>query len=181
MLSKNVLVPVADGIEEIEAVTIIDVLRRAGLSVRVCSIEDREVTGANGIKIMADSIFLDEVVEDYDAIVLPGGTNGARLFQAFSPLVKALKTFAKSGKLVAAICASPALVLEPSGILEGKKATCYPAFKRELSRFIDEKVVEDQNVITSQGPGTALAFALKLVQRLAGEKKAEEVRAGMLA
>lgn len=181
MLSKNILVPIADGIEEIEAVTIINVLRRAGLSVRVSSIEDREVTGANGIKIMADSIYLDEVVEDYDAIILPGGTNGARLFAAYGPLGKALKTFAQSNKLVAAICASPAVVLAKTGILDNKKATCYPALKEEIPNYVDEKVVKDQNIITSQGPATALAFALALAQELAGCDVADKVKAGMLA
>lgn len=179
MMKKNVLVPVADGIEELEAVTIIDILRRSGLLVRVCSIEGREITGANNIKIVADSIYNDEVIEDYDAIILPGGTHGARLFAAYGPLVKALKIFAKS-KFVAAICASPALVLAPNGILDDRKATCYPAFKKELQNFIDQGVVEDGNVITSQGPGTAIAFALKIADRLAGAKIAEEVRAGML-
>lgn len=178
---KNILVPVVSGIEELEAVTIIDTLRRAGQAVRVTSLEEREVNGANGIKILADSLYIDEVIEDYDAIILPGGTEGARLFAAHGPLVKALKTFAKDGKLVAAICASPALVLAPNGILDDKKATCYPSFKDKLKNYVDQKVVEDDNIVTSQGPGTALHFALALAKRLAGQKVADEVKNGMLA
>ena len=178
---KNILVPVAHGIEEIEAVTIIDTLRRAGQAVRVTSIEEREIMGANGIKIVADSLYIDEVIEDYDAIILPGGTEGARLFAAHGPLVKALKIFAKSDKLVAAICASPALVLAHHGILDDKKATCYPSFKGELKNYVDQKVVEDGNVITSQGPATAISFALALAKKLAGQKVADEVKNGMLA
>ena len=181
MFNKNVMVVIADGIEELEAVSIIDVLRRAQVGVRVSSVEDREITGANSIKIMADSIYADEAIEDYDGIILPGGTNGARLFAAYSPLLKDIKDFVKDKKLVAAICASPALVLAKSGILDNKKATCYPQFKDKIPNFVDEKVVEDGNIITSQGPGTALAFALKLAQRLAGEKIALEVQTGMLA
>ncbi len=181
MFSKNVIVVIADGIEELEAVSIIDVLRRAQVGVRVSSIEDREITGANGIKIMADSIYVDEAIEDYDGIILPGGTNGARLFAAYSPLLKDIKDFVKDNKLVAAICASPALVLAKTGILDNKNATCYPQFKDKLAKFVDEKVVEDGNIITSQGPGTALAFALRLAHKLAGEKVALEVKTGMLA
>lgn len=181
MLKKNVLVPIANGIEEIEATTIIDVLRRAGLTVRVSSIEDREVTGANGIKIVADSDFIDEVLEDYDAIVLPGGTEGAERFVAYPALRDALKNFNRRQNMVAAICASPALVLAKLGLLDGKKATCYPSFKQHINNFVNEKVVVDAHVVTSQGPGTALSFAFKLAEILAGSKVANEVKEGMLA
>lgn len=180
MLKKNVLVPIANGVEEIEAVTIIDVLRRAGLEVRVSSIEEREITGANGIKIVADSDFIDEVLGDYDAIVLPGGTEGAQRFLAFVALNDALKRFLKAGNLVGAICASPAVVLAGLGLLDGKKATAYPSFKHMIKNYVDERVVVDGNIITSQGPGTALAFALKIAEILVGEKQASAVRAGML-
>lgn len=181
MLTKNVLVPIANGIEEIEAVTIIDVLRRAGLSVRASSIEGREITGANGIKIVADSDFIDEVLDDYDAIILPGGTTGAEHFFAFPALDKALKQFAKNNNLVGAICASPAIVLAGFGLLDTKKATCYPAFKHLIKNYVDEKVVVDGTIITSQGPGTALLFALRVAEILAGPAIAQKVKAGMLA
>lgn len=181
MLNKNILVPVATGIEEIECVTIIDVLRRAGIGVRVCSIESREITGANGIKIIADSLFLDEVLEDYDALVLPGGTEGAERFYDYSPLVQALTSFVKTGQLVGAICASPALVLARAGLLDTVKATCYPEYKSKLQHYQQDPVVVDGNIITSQGPGTALAFAFKLVEILVGSKISQKVKTGMLA
>lgn len=181
MLNKNVLVPIATGVEELECITIIDVLRRAGVGVRVCSIEEREVVGAHGIKIIADSLFLDEVVEDYDAIVLPGGTAGAERFYDYTSLIQALTSFVKTGQLVGAICASPALVLARAGLLDDVKATCYPEYKSKLKHFSNEKVILDANIITSQGPGTALAFALRLAEILAGPKKAQEVKTAMLA
>lgn len=181
MFKTNILVPLAGGFEEIEAVSIIDVLRRASFGVRVCSIEEREVSGAHNIKLLADSLFFDEVVQDYDAIVLPGGTEGARRFFAYTPLTNALKEFAADNRTIAAICASPALVLAELGLLDKKKAVCYPSFKDHLKNYVDEPVVVDGNIITSQGPGTALLFALKLVEILADKKTASEIKAGMLA
>jgi 4-methyl-5(b-hydroxyethyl)-thiazole monophosphate biosynthesis len=180
MLKKNVLVPIATGIEEIEAVTIIDVLRRAGISVRVATIEEREVTGANGIKIVADSDFIDEVLEDYDAIVLPGGSEGAKRFSAHGGLCDALETFNHNENLIAAICASPAVVFAPLGFLDKKKATGYPSLASAVKHYQNEKVVVDGNIVTSQGPGTAMPFALKLVEILAGAKMANDVRTAML-
>lgn len=181
MHKKNILVPIASGIEELEAVTIIDVLRRAGVGVRVSSIEEREVTGANGVKLVADSAFIDEVLEDYDGIALPGGTEGARRFFVHAALTDAIKRFRDQQQLVAAICASPAIVLAGIGVLDGKKATGYPSFKQHIPHYVDEPVVVDGNLVTSQGPGTALRFALKLAEILAGESVAREVKAGMLA
>lgn len=180
MLNKNVLVAIATGIEELECISIIDVLRRAGVGVRVSSIEEREITSAHGLKIVADSQFIDEVVEDYDGIILPGGTQGAERFFEYSPLTQALESFAKGGLLVAAICASPALVLAPLGILDNKKATCYPSFKSKLKHYSNDAVVVDGNVVTSQGPGTALAFAFKLAEILIGPEKAKSVKSDML-
>lgn len=181
MLSKNVLVPIANGNEEIEVITIVDILRRANVGVRVASIEDREITGANGIKIVADSDFVDEVVDDYDAIILPGGTEGAKRYVEHTSLTRALKEFHQKDLLVAAICASPALVLAPLGLLKDKKATCYPSFKDKIANYVDQPYVEDGNVVTSQGPGTAMAFALHLVKILASETTANQIKSGVLA
>ena len=180
MLNKSVLVPISSGIEEVEAVTIIDVLRRALLNVRVSTIEEREISGANGIKLVADSAFIDEALEDYDAIVLPGGTEGAERFSAFAPLTDALKSFADSGQLVGAICASPALVLSKIGLLDNKRATSYPSFKQHIKNYVDERVVVDGQIVTSQGPGTAFLFALRLVSLLVNDKAADDVAKGML-
>jgi 4-methyl-5(b-hydroxyethyl)-thiazole monophosphate biosynthesis len=181
MLSKNILVPIARGIEEIETVTIIDVLRRAGISVRVSSIEEREVIGAHGIKIVADSDFSDEAIEDYDGIVLPGGSEGAKRFAECTPLITAIKKLNADKELIAALCASPAVVLTKAGVLNNKKATGYPSFKNQIKNYVDEKVVIDGNIVTSQGPGTAMVFALRLVEILADKKTASEVKAQMLA
>jgi 4-methyl-5(b-hydroxyethyl)-thiazole monophosphate biosynthesis len=181
MLKKNILVPIASGIEELECVTIIDVLRRACLDVRVCSIEEREITGAHGIKIVADSLFLDEDFQNYDALILPGGSEGAERFYECSSLVQELGNFVKTGRLVGAICASPALVLARAGLLDNVKATCYPAYQAKIPRYAREKVVVDGNIVTSEGPGTALDFSLKLVEILAGPKTRDEVKAALLA
>lgn len=180
MHKANVLVAIADGCEELEAVTIIDVLRRAGISVRVSSIMDRQVTCALNTKIVADSDFMDEVLEDYDAIVLPGGTKGAENFAEYSLLIDELKNFLREGKLIAAICATPALVFAPNGCLDNKKATCYPALKSHIAHYVDQPVVTDDNVITGQGPGSALQFALTIAEKLAGSGQVREVKAGML-
>lgn len=181
MHKKNVLVPVVNGIEEIEAVTIIDVLRRAGVGVRVSSIGEREVVSANGVKLVADSLFADEVLENFDGIILPGGTDGAKSFAAHAGVIKAIKDFNDQKLLVAAICASPGLALASAGILANKRATGYPSLKDKIPHYVDEPVVIDENIVTSQGPATALRFALKLAEILAGETVAREVKAGMLA
>lgn len=180
MFAKNVLIPLAQGFEELEAVSIIDVLRRGKIGVRISSIEEREIIGAHGIKLIAESDFADEVVENYDAIVLPGGTEGAKRLYAYTPLATALMSFATEGRIIAAICASPALVLAELGLLEKTKATCYPCFKSHIKNFVDEKVVVDANIITSQGPGTAIAFALKLIELLSDKDNEQEVRGAML-
>jgi 4-methyl-5(b-hydroxyethyl)-thiazole monophosphate biosynthesis len=180
MNKANVLVAVANGTEELEAITIIDVLRRADMSVRVSSIMGRQITGALGTKIVADSDFTDEVLSDYDAIILPGGTEGAQNFAEYSLLIDELKTFFKEGKLIAAICASPALVFADHGLLDQKKATCYPALKSHIKHYLDQPVVIDGQVVTAQGPGSAMQFALTLVEILAGSTMLKEVKAGML-
>jgi 4-methyl-5(b-hydroxyethyl)-thiazole monophosphate biosynthesis len=181
MLNKNILVPIAHGIEELEFVTIVDVLRRAGINIRVSTIEDREIVAANKVKIVADSNFIDEALEDYDGIVLPGGTKGAERFHEYSPLGQALSHFMKNNELIGAICASPALVLAPLGLLDNKEATCYPAFKHKLKNYSQKPVVIDGTIITSQGPGTALLFALTLAEILAGKEAARDVKEAMLA
>ncbi len=180
MKKAIVLVAVAQGTEELEAVTIIDVLRRADISVRVSSIMERQITGALGTKIVADSDFTDEVLADYDAIILPGGTEGAKNFADYTLLIDELKNFFKEGKLIAAICASPALVLADHGLLDHKQATCYPALKSHIKHFVDQAVVVDGQVVTGQGPGSAMEFALTLVGILAGKPMLKEVKSGML-
>lgn len=180
-MSKKVLVPVADGTEELEAVTIIDCLRRAGADVTVASVDKSQVTASRGVRLVADSLISDCTKEIYDLIALPGGMPGAEHLRDCGELSALLKAQAKSDRLYAAICASPAVVLKHHGLLDGKRATCYPSLLSELDCSDDEKVVVDGNCITSQGPATALPFALKLIEILFGKEKEDEVAGSMLA
>ena len=179
-MSKKVLVAIADGTEELEAVTIIDVLRRAEADVTVASVGDIQITASRGVKLVADVVISDCVGSVYDLIVLPGGMPGAEHLRDSSQFIEMLKEQAASGRLYAAICASPAVVLKPHGLLENKKATCYPSLLSELDNAEQAKVVIDGNLITSQGPATALEFSLKLVELLFDKQKSREVANAML-
>jgi 4-methyl-5(b-hydroxyethyl)-thiazole monophosphate biosynthesis len=159
----RLIVPLAEGFEEIEAITVIDVLRRANIKVDVVGIEDEIVAGRNGVKILCDKIITDVKPDDYDGIVLPGGNPGYKNLENSQQVINFIKAYNNRGKLIAAICASPT-ILEKIGVLEGKKATCYPTMKDKLKNYVDERVVVDKNVITSQGPGTAIEFALEIVR-----------------
>src|SRR5689334_6465710 len=156
------LVPIANGVEDIETVTIIDVLRRAQVEVTVASIErETTVTCARGCVLTADTT-LNEVKKDtFELIAVPGGSAGAAALGKNRALIEMLKANRANRRWYAAICAAPALVFAPHDLLEGKRATCYPNFKDQLPRWVDQPVVVDGHCITSQGPGTALAFALK--------------------
>ena len=181
MMSKKVLVAIADGTEELEAVTIIDVLRRAEADVTVASVGDKQITASRGVKLVADAVISDCVGSIFDLIVLPGGMPGAEHLRDSKELTDMLKVQAESGRLYAAICASPAVVLKPHQLLENKKATCYPSLHSELGNPQQARVVVDGNCITSQGPATALEFALKLVELLFDKQKSREVANAMLA
>jgi 4-methyl-5(b-hydroxyethyl)-thiazole monophosphate biosynthesis len=182
-MTPKVLVPIADGTEEIEAVCIIDVLRRAGADVTVASVESAlQVTASRGVKIVAD-VLLEQCRDDtFDLIALPGGIPGAEHLRDSLLLEKLLQRQFKEDRWYAAICAAPAVVLQPQGLLKKKHATSHPAFMEKLdaARAETERVVVDGRCITSQGPGTALEFALKLVEHLFGSHKAEEVAGPML-
>ncbi|MHC4762795.1 MAG: DJ-1 family glyoxalase III [Planctomycetota bacterium] len=180
-MSKKVLVPVADGTEELEAVTIIDCLRRAGADVTVASVDKSQITAGRGVRLVADTLISNCTKEIYDLIALPGGMPGAEHLRDSGELAELLKAQAKSGRFYAAICASPAVVLRHHGLLNGKRATCYPSLFSELDDSDDAKVVVDGNCITSQGPATALPFALKLIEILFDKEKADEVANSMLA
>lgn len=183
-MSKRALITVADGIEDIECVTLIDVLRRAEVDVVVASIEPRRmITCARGTRLTADAMLVDVLAQDFDLIVLPGGLPGAQSLADFEPLAERVRRQAKAGELFAAICAAPALALQQYGVLRQRRMTCYPALSERLSgcTFVDEPVVVDGNCITSQGPATALPFALTLVEQLLGRSKRAEVARAMLA
>ncbi len=181
-MSKSVLVPIADGSEDIETASIVDVLRRAGATVTVASIGTLQITASNGLKLVADQLISECVNESYDLIALPGGMPGAEHLRDSMELTELLKRQQQDGKLYAAICASPAVVLNHHGLLESRKATAYPGFAEQFenTEAIDTRVVVDQNCITSRAPGTAMEFALKLTEILYGEQKAREVAESML-
>jgi 4-methyl-5(b-hydroxyethyl)-thiazole monophosphate biosynthesis len=181
-MSKKVLVPIADGIEEIEAVTVIDVLRRAGAQVTVAGVDKLQITASRGVKIVADCPIAECVDTSYDLIVLPGGMPGAEHLKNCPELTAMLKAQVNRGNLYAAICASPAVVLQHHGLIGTRRATCHPAYIHKLDNAsaTESRVVVDGRCITSRGPGTALEFALKLVEILFDKPKAEEVAMPML-
>ena len=175
----KVLVPLIDGFEEIEAISVIDVLRRAGLEVVTAGIPGTMVTGVNGVKVIADTMIKDMEGDDFQAIVLPGGPGCKDLIRS-GKVMDMLKGFKQNKKLIAAICYSP-VVLAREGFLDGVRATVYPGNERELSKPRSDRVVADENIITSQGPGTAIEFALKIVEVMSGKQKADTVRKALVA
>lgn len=183
---KTALVPIAEGTEELEAVTIIDVLRRAGVEVTVASAnegENLQICGAQGTAIVADKMLGQCAENSYDLIAVPGGLPGSEHLAEHPVLDGMLRAQAEQERLIGAICAAPALVLASKGLLRDKIATCYPSFQQGLeAKEVDgeARVVVDGNMITSQGPGTALDFALQLVEQLCGPVKREEVGAPMV-
>ena len=183
-MSKKVLVPIADGIEEIEAACIIDVLRRAGAEVTVASVGRLQVTASRETKLVADKQISQCVNIEYDLIALPGGMPGAEHLRDCKELETMLKQQNEQGRFYGAICASPVVVLAHYGLLDGRRATCHPNFTEKLkntnAEAIAERVVVDGNCITSQGPGTALEFALKLVELLYDREKAKEIAEAMV-
>ena len=181
-MKKKVLVPLADGFEEIEAVTIIDVLRRAGAIVTVAGVGALQITASRGVRVVADKLIADCTTESYDLIALPGGMPGAENLYASGMVRNLLHTQWNENRLIAAICAAPAVVLAPMGLLKGRRATCHPSFFKQLGNAISsrDRVVVDDRIITSQGPGSALEFALKLAEILFGETKAADVSAPMV-
>jgi protein deglycase len=181
-MSKKVLIAVADGIEELETIAIIDCLRRAGADLTISSVQKLQITTARKVKITADCLIAGCMGQVYDLIVLPGGMPGAEHLRDNRELAEMLKKQKASDRFYAAICASPAVVFEHHGLLTDKKATCFPSMAEKLTnkQAINQRVVVDGNCITSQGPGTALEFSLKLVELLFGSEKSQELAKAML-
>lgn len=182
-MKKTVLVVLADGFEEIEAITPIDVLRRAGLEVIVAGVGKREITGSHGITVETD-LMLEQYEGLPDAVVLPGGSPGAENLNKSEALQDILQKASRSNKIIGAICAAPAVVLAPAGLLDGKKATCYPGYENQFGqkiKFSADRVVTDGLIVTSRGPGSALEFALELVGRLVDKETAEKLSKKILA
>lgn len=179
----KVCVHLATGFEELEAVTVWDVLKRAGIEVLMVSMtKEMKVTGTHGLTVAANALFEDIDYDSVDMIVLPGGMPGSANLAEHEGLRQRISRFANQGKHLAAICAAP-MVYGQMGLLKGKTAACYPGFEKYLdgAEITAERVVQAQNFITSKGPGTALEFGLKLVETLMDADTAEEVRNGMLA
>jgi protein deglycase len=174
----NALVPLAEGFEEIEAVTIVDVLRRAEIEVTTAALGKNPVTGSHGIALVADRGLDGVSVSDFDAVVLPGGP-GARRLKEDARVQALLKQAASAGKTIAAVCAAP-IALEAAGLLAGRRATSYPGHDLPSSRYSEERVVIDGNIVTSRGPGTVLEFSLSLVEKLAGPDVRAELERAML-
>lgn len=177
---NNVFLFLITGFEEIEAVATIDILRRGGVEVRTVSLTDNKtVIGSHNIPIVADLLFSEYQENEARMLVFPGGTTAFNDHQEFK---NAILSFAKKGKQVAAICASP-MVLGGLGLLNGKKATCYPSFEKYLDGAIletDKAVVVDGNITTGRGPGLTIDFALSLLEQLQGKAKRDEVAKGLL-
>ena len=174
---KKVSVFLADGFEEIEALTVVDLLRRAKIYVDTVSIsDDYMVHGSHGIAVQTEDLFEEIDFDDFDMIVLPGGMPGTENLKGHSGVRKVVEDFAENGKYVAAICAAPTILSE-LGLLKGKRATCYPSVEEEIQGALltEAPVMADGNIITGQAAGEASDFALKLVEVLAGSKKAQEV------
>ena len=182
-MKKTVLVPLAKGFEEIEAVTVIDVLRRAEVEVVTASLGELSVEGAHGLVVEADVRLKDCEKREFDLIVLPGGMPGASHLAASSVLEGLLRRQARAGRPLAAICAAPAVVLKEMGLLEGKgPVASYPSFRDDLDEAnrTEERLCVGRDLVTAAGPGVAMDFALALVTLLAGQQKADELAEAMI-
>jgi 4-methyl-5(b-hydroxyethyl)-thiazole monophosphate biosynthesis len=182
VIVATVLVPIAQGCEELEAVTVIDLLRRAGIDVVTAGLEDGPVTASRGVRLLADMTLDEALTRDYDMVVLPGGGPGSDRLDADSRIRDLLVKMANSGKFTAAICAAPK-VLKSAGLLEGKDATCYPGVLDNADipgLDTDQAVVQDGKIVTSRGPGTAMDFALTLIENLTDRNTRDQVEAGLV-
>jgi len=179
---KEVLVPLAPGFEELEALAVVDILRRAGAKVMVAGTVDGVITGRNGIKVEPDATLDEAMGRDFAMIVLPGGAAGTENLAGDGRIARLVKDHDARGRFVAAICAAPT-VLSAAGLTAGRTVTSHPTVRGVLTeaRVSDERVVVDGNLVTSQGPGTAVEFAFKLVELLFGPEKVAEVNSGVLA
>jgi 4-methyl-5(b-hydroxyethyl)-thiazole monophosphate biosynthesis len=178
---RTALVPLADGFEDIEAVSIIDVLRRGGVQVVTAALgRDRLVRSAHGIRMEADALLADVIDDTYDALVLPGGGKGTENLLACEPLAARLQRQKAEGRFVCAICAAPT-VLEAAGVLEDEEVTCYPSCAGEMRRQVAfAPAVADGTVITGQGPGAAITFALAVLSHLKDDETAQAIAEGMV-
>jgi len=176
------LVPMADGTEEMEAVIVIDTLRRAKWEVVAAGMKKGVITASRGVKIVPDAVFGDVDPSTFDIIIVPGGAKGVETLLKEERLGEAIRRLHRAGKFVAAVCAGP-LVLQKAGVLSGRKVTCHPdnAAKITQAEWMNEPVVIDDHIITSQGAGTCFKFALAIISKVDGPEKSQEVARGMIA
>lgn len=179
----RVLVPLAQGCEELEAVTVIDLLRRAGVEVVTAGLDDRPVRASRGVTLIPDTTLDEALTQSYDMVVLPGGAKGADQLDRDARIRQLLLAMQRNNKVAAAICAAPK-VLANAGLLRGKTATSYPGILDNMDltdvTLSTDPVVQDGNVVTSRGPGTAMEFALTLVAILAGTETREKVERALV-
>jgi 4-methyl-5(b-hydroxyethyl)-thiazole monophosphate biosynthesis len=179
----KILMPLAEGFEEIEAIIAVDILRRADIEIVVAGLKEGLVEGAHKIKMLPDT-HLDKINQsEFDGIILPGGSPGFINLGNDDRILRMIRQMNKDGKYIAAICAAPSVLIK-AGIMAGRKATVSPSGKAQMqacARYSEERVVVDGNLITSQSPGTAMEFALKLVEVLAGEEKMLQIKAQTIA
>lgn len=176
-MTKKALFVLAEGFEEIEALTPVDLLRRAGVTVVVAGLHDIKVTGSHSITVIADTT-LDAIDGDFDALVLHGGNPGAQNLAASEKLRALIQAFWSQEKIIAAICAAPAVVLAPTGILDGKKVCGFPGTEKSFrpsTTVLMDPIVVDGNIITSRGAGTAHAFGLAIIESLVGKERRDKI------
>ena len=179
---KRTAILFAEGYEEVEALTVVDLLRRAKIGCDIVAVDDGvEVTGSHGIPVGADKTLSQLVMEEYDGLILPGGLRGVNNLAADERAIDMLRRFAAAGKLTAAICAGPT-VLAKAGLLQGRKACCYPGMEDQLTGAVacTDAVVADGSIITSRGLGTAIPFALAIVDHFADISLVERVKKGLV-
>lgn len=178
----RVLVPLAEGFEELEAITVTDLLARAGIEVVTAGLKPGPVRASRGTTVVPNTDLDSALEQDYDMIVLPGGQPGANNLQADPRVLSTIRKMSDTGKIVAAICAAPKALAE-AGVLDNKNATCFPGSidtkKYPSINVTNDSIVSDDNIVTSRGPGTAMDFALNLIERLSGTKIRDQVEAGL--
>lgn len=182
-MAKKAIIILANGFEEIETISVIDILRRAGVDIIVAGLGGKRISGSHNVIVETDTVFKG-TEKDFDACILPGGSLGASNLAASKDVRAFIKKMNSHNRIIAAICASPAVVLAPTGILENRSMTCYPGCEKNLKKTIrhkNESVVIDENIITSQGPGTALKFALTITEELCGKETAQRIKVDTLA
>ena len=169
----TILIPLANGVEEMEAVILVDVLRRARLDVVTAGVQGSPVTASRGIRIVPDKLWQDVCPDSFDVLAIPGGSEGANNLMNDTRVLDTIRAFDRAGKWIAAVCAGP-LVLQKAGILNGRRVTCHPGVADQLTATprLTDRVVVDGRLITSQGPGTSFEFALTLVRLLVDPDKA---------